>query len=131
MVLLLPPALLPQRWRNTSPDSVHSVAGAFAPLHSLCGQVGPWHYFSALPKAHPPYLMFGNRIPVMPRSLGAPVSKEELALGILVLCQVGFTLKTAFVGGWLVCLPSICPPPDLGVRRWRWHLILVDAPPWL
>lgn len=64
----------------------------------------------------------------MPRGLGAPVSKEKLALNILVQCHVGFTPQDSC---WLVCLPSICLPPELGLRSRRWHLILVDVPPWL
>lgn len=93
VVLLLSSAFLPQSWSITSPDSVHSADGAFAPLHALCGQLRPCHYFPGLPKVR---LRFGNRMPVLPRDLGAPVSKEKLALSIPVQCQVGFTPQDSF-----------------------------------
>lgn len=51
---------------GTSPASIHSADGDFAPLCALCGQVGPWHCFPGLPKVHPPNLRFGNRMPVVP-----------------------------------------------------------------
>lgn len=99
-------------------------------MQALCGQVGPWQYFPGLPKVHPPHLRFGNRMPVMLRGLSAPVSEGKLALGILVLCQVGFTLQDSFCRRLVgFCLPSICPSPDLGVRSRRWHLVLLDVPP--